>query len=646
MRLQKKIGLKGRLFGLVVLAVILVMAIIGTGVFYFSHIEDANRIKEDVNQIAQNIQETRMQEKIYLQFFTGQAKKQFNEASLVVEKELEKLRGKKIDHIWQNQITACSSQFQEYCRLFEEFVTIHQQHNLLKQKMTKPLLDSDQLLNGIIKTLDAKHAELQMEGQELARDEAEMLNVARDCKIIFLQLQTIQQQYLISGEEKFIKEFHNLTSKSVNSKLTALTQFAAALKDKSFIQAAGTVEVSLKKFLSYIEQSQDYFRNEEKWTRALNDSGKKIIAAIGAFLAEVEKFIGGKRKTAFATISFIVIIGIFSFLLLSLVFVNSISKFIANIVQRLSQGAQNVFSSSGQTSSASKELAVGASEQAASLEQTSASIEELTAMTQSNVVNTRQADVLMMEANEIVGKTNLSMNDLTAAMKDITFTSDEMAKIIKTINEIAFQTNLLALNAAVEAARAGEAGSGFAVVAEEVRALAMRSAEAANNTANLIEANLTKVRDGSELLAKTAAALSEVTVSSSKVQQIVAEISEASQEQHQGLEQIRRAVTEMDRVVQKNAANAEESASASQELNFQADQLKAIVTELLSLVSRAKGKADKGSKPKRSHSRLLGRWGKHKEPVVPGKPLELALEPQYLPPKPDYANKEGETYLQ
>jgi methyl-accepting chemotaxis protein len=169
-------------------------------------------------------------------------------------------------------------------------------------------------------------------------------------------------------------------------------------------------------------------------------------------------------------------------------------------------------------------------------------------------------------------------------MKEITAASEETSKIIKTIDEIAFQTNLLALNAAVEAARAGEAGAGFAVVAEEVRNLAMRAADAAKNTSGLIEGTVKKIKDGSDLVLKANEAFAEVAVNSSKVGELVGEIAAASQEQAQGIDQINKAVTEMDKVTQQTAANAEESASASEEMNAQAEQMKQISLTLVNII--------------------------------------------------------------
>ena len=182
-----------------------------------------------------------------------------------------------------------------------------------------------------------------------------------------------------------------------------------------------------------------------------------------------------------------------------------------------------------------------------------------------------------------------SMGRLNNSMVEISKASEETSKIIKTIDEIAFQTNLLALNAAVEAARAGEAGAGFAVVADEVRNLAMRAAEAAKNTANLIEGTVKKVKDGTEIVEKTSAEFAKVSNSAGKMGELVGEIAAASREQAQGIEQINKAVSEMDKVVQRNASNAEESAAASEEMNAQAGQMKVFVGDLQSLVEGSRG---------------------------------------------------------
>ena len=258
---------------------------------------------------------------------------------------------------------------------------------------------------------------------------------------------------------------------------------------------------------------------------------------------------------------------------------------IMNAIEALSQGACEVSEAANQVSGSSQELADGTSRQASSLEETSSSMEEMSSMTQRNAENAAQAMALTEEASEIVTKVNGHVNQTAEAVREAMETSKETGKIVKTIDEIAFQTNLLALNAAVEAARAGEVGAGFAVVAEEVRNLALRSAEAARNTTLLIENTITAVQKTRDLTERTQQAFQENMEISGKIGSLVGEIAAASQEQSLGIGQINKAVADMDQIVQQTAANTEESASTAEEMSAQSQQMHGYVEELLTIVN-------------------------------------------------------------
>jgi methyl-accepting chemotaxis protein len=313
------------------------------------------------------------------------------------------------------------------------------------------------------------------------------------------------------------------------------------------------------------------------------------IIGSGIYIDDVQK----EMFQTFIAILIVALVIAIGSLVLTYFMARSLSIPIYKVSKGLNESADQLASASGQISNASQSLAEGASEQAASIEETSSSLEEMSSMTRQNADNASQAHILMKDANKVVIVANQSMSELIDSMSDISKASEETSKIIKTIDEIAFQTNLLALNAAVEAARAGEAGAGFAVVADEVRNLAMRAADAAKNTAGLIEDTVGKIGHGSEIVTKTNDAFSKVAESASKVGELLGEIAAASKEQSEGIGQVNTAVTEMDKVVQQGAANAEESASASEELNAQAMQLKGFVDELVILILGNKNRTAK-----------------------------------------------------
>ncbi len=254
------------------------------------------------------------------------------------------------------------------------------------------------------------------------------------------------------------------------------------------------------------------------------------------------------------------------------------------------EGSRQVSAAAGQVASASQSLAQGTSEQAATLEETSSSTTEIAAITRKNADNTSSVAGLMGETAQLVTAANHNLEEMVQSMKEINGSSAKISKIIRVIDEIAFQTNILALNAAVEAARAGEAGMGFAVVADEVRNLAQRSAQAAKDTALLIEESIAKSNEGGAKLDNVAKSIRQITGSSAQVKTLVDEVNAGSQEQSRGIEQITSAVAQMDQVTQRSAASAEESAAASEELAAQAQSLYDVVERLRSLVGGATGK--------------------------------------------------------
>lgn len=287
---------------------------------------------------------------------------------------------------------------------------------------------------------------------------------------------------------------------------------------------------------------------------------------------------------------------------------NMITKPIKSAIDGLNIGSEEVSSAASQVAAASQSLAEGVSEQAASVQETSSTLEETSSMVHQNRENTQQAASLAKQAKQYAEKSHSEMDHMSESMAELKSSSNEIAKIIKVIDEIAFQTNILSLNAAVEAARAGDAGKGFAVVAEEVRNLAQRSAQAAKDTAVIIESNIS-LSENSVNIAKTVReSVESISEQATKVSDLLDEISVATNEQAQGVEQINKAISQMEMALSSSASTADESASASKSLQEQAISLKEIVNSLTALVDKTdstaiKTKSFTPSAPKQIHKK-------------------------------------------
>ena len=269
----------------------------------------------------------------------------------------------------------------------------------------------------------------------------------------------------------------------------------------------------------------------------------------------------------------------------------TVSGHIESSVTALTTAMQQTTMAATQVAGSAQSLAQTSTEQASSLEQTSASMERMASLTRTNADNSRQAAAMVGETQVMVQDANAALDEMVASMHAIVESSAKVSKIIKTIDEIAFQTNILALNAAVEAARAGEAGMGFAIVADEVRNLAQRSAQAARDTAGLIEESVANATRGNERVAQVGGAMQAITASAGEVKLLVDAVSTASSEQAQGIQQVTQAITQMEKTTQTSAASAEESAAASEQLSAQAETSMDVVGQLSTLVGSARRSA-------------------------------------------------------
>ncbi len=366
--------------------------------------------------------------------------------------------------------------------------------------------------------------------------------------------------------------------------------------NREMVPAAQKTFEQFDEMLRYARDAEELYTQME--LQAMEKASEKQDVALGLLdqivkinedtaHRERENAVKSARSAIVMTIVGI-ILGTLAALGLGIFLSRSISSVLNNIIGSLRTGSNQVSEASSQLSSSSQQLSEAASEQASSLEEISSSLEEMSSMTKQSADNTNKANGLMSNTKDLVSQGKNAMNRLVGAIGEIKGSANETAKIIKDIDEIAFQTNLLALNAAVEAARAGEAGKGFAVVAQEVRNLAQRAAQAAKDTAVLIEGSQKHSENGVNLADETNISIEKIAESAIKVAKLIEEVSAAGSEQAQGIEQINTAVAQMDQMTQGNAANAEETASSSEELSAQAQTLNTVVAQLVSFVDGIK----------------------------------------------------------
>jgi methyl-accepting chemotaxis protein len=345
------------------------------------------------------------------------------------------------------------------------------------------------------------------------------------------------------------------------------------------------IENSVNEYRTAFNKSVVAYNNGQNYLDEMVYSARNLLDEVETFKSLQSEEMKATEQQTVTLVLIIAIVGIASGIVLAILIVRSIVGPLTKINNNLRDGAEQVAAASEELSSASQQLAEGSSEQASSLEETSATLDESNSMLQQTADNTSRATEISHIAAEASEKGSNQMKEMMSSMTQIRDSSGELSKIIKVIDDIAFQTNLLSLNAAVEAARAGEAGAGFAVVAEEVRNLAQRSAKAAQDTTEIIEKNVKMSASGVTVAQKVQEALQEINTQSSELSKLIDQINSASREQTQGISQINQAVSQMEQVTQQNAANAEETASSSEEMSAQAESLNEIVSRLNEMIT-------------------------------------------------------------
>jgi len=595
-------------FGLIIFITIIVSYIGYSGMKRTSNIVD---IANDMNTIVKDIQKTRLEQKDFVLTKDNKKSEVVNTGVTTLLKQIEETKSKLDSEEHRQAIDKTSESVKSYQTAFNYLVKLTNDTDQASDKLTTATVSLLELARVIREEQKKSLADLisrDITDETIRKKIMDKLNKADTAnEFIKLALQCLSdaQTYSLKKDSKYAQQ--------VNTNVDKITSLATELKNTFKNQEDIARAEQILKLASEYKSAFNIMVNatiaQAKADKEMESAAQEAKEFCENARSDQEKIMDATMSKSISLTITGAIVALIVGIVMAFFIIRNISSVLRKLIMELSDGSHQIAAASGQVSTSSQQLAEGASEQASGLEETSASLEEMTSMVRQTAENTKQTNTLTTETSTVVQESIEAMKQMNQAIEKIQKSSDETAKIIKAIDEIAFQTNLLALNAAVEAARAGEAGKGFAVVAEEVRNLAMRSAKAAKDTATLIEESVNNAKSGVELASRVDETLGRITQQVQQVTELVGQVDSASQEQSQGIEQINSAVAQMDKVVQQTAANAEESASAAEELSAQAEQLNSLVGELTQLVGNisvnqntSTGKTRGASRSKKSPS--------------------------------------------
>jgi methyl-accepting chemotaxis protein len=570
--------------GFTIIMIIFVVAAVSS-ILSMNRLISMMELATKANQLTQELLSAREHEREYLFRKNADAVAALGKYVQNARALIGELQSSDVDRTGSVEFAEIDGLLMDYHKDFQKIVENNRKSEELRARMK---VASD----GVLHSLEKKVRDPILDAQNMAMvtGEAsnpfldEILKVSNQLTMSFLGARMEENAFLLYGNYEVVESF-----KTKMSLCVSLTKDLGYVVDTSKVKEMQQTYSEIREhFKSYNNDLFSEVCSLRKEDEAINQSmvgkGNAVIERIRNLHAETESRVIHLRDRATGTAVGLIFAGIVAGLLLTFFIVRSLTTPIKSIVSVLYGSSDRLSSASLQVASSSHQIAAASTQQAAAIEETSSSLDEMSAMTRQNAESAEQAHRLLSETKRVFHQAQQSISHLTGSMQEVSEASHETQKIVKTIDEIAFQTNLLALNAAVEAARAGEAGAGFGVVADEVRNLAMRAAEAARSTSNLIEGTVGKIKQGVELFEATNKEFAQVAANVSAFGELVGEIASASKEQAQGIDQVNRAVSEMDRVVQQNTSTTEESAAVSEEMSAQAVHVKECVEKLARLI--------------------------------------------------------------